>query len=72
MICPGKQDDTCPAIPKSGTEALTPGAGVKDDLALPQSALVLRTTDFIRSKVLEPGAGWTAFFSLEKELAPLK
>ena len=44
-ICPRKQEDSSPTDPKSGIEALTPRAGIKDDLALPQSPFVLQTVD---------------------------
>ena len=42
-IFPRKQEDTGPAITKSGIEVLTPGAGIKDDPPLPQSTVVLQT-----------------------------
>ena len=71
-ICPSKQEDTGPARPKSGIEALSPGAGIKDGLSLPQSPLVISTVEFIWLKVPKPGAGWTAPSSLEKELALMK
>ena len=71
-INPRKQEEKGPVKPKSGIEALSPELTVREDIALPQSPLVLSTVNYIQSEVKDPKAGWMAPPKMETFLAPSK
>ena len=56
----------------SGIEALSPELMVREDIALPQSPLVLSTVNYIQSEVKDLKAGWMAPPKMENFLAPSK
>ena len=45
---------------------------VREDIAVPQSPLVLSTVNYIQSEVKDPKAGWIASPKMENVLAPSK
>ena len=67
-----KQEGKGPVKPMLGIEALSPELTVREDIALPQSPLVLSTINYIQSEVKDPKAGWMAPPKMEKVLAPSK
>ena len=71
-ICTRKQEEKGPVKPMLGIEALSPELTVREDIALPQSPLVLSTVNYIQSEFKDPKAGWMAPPKMETFLAPSK
>ena len=71
-ICRRKQEEKGPVKPMSGIEALSPELEVREDIALPQSPLVLSTVNYIQSEVKDPKAGWVAPPKMENFFVPSK